>query len=124
MQVGALFLLAIVAFGLMFGPSIVKQGIHSTTYEIVPIFFVAVGILVTTYRVTLRYQFGSGLLRCWWFGRLQWEHELASLRYVAERSTRGGNYLVFVWPEMKRSVYLFVDDFRKLEAKGNLDKSQ
>jgi len=50
---------------------------------------------------------------------LQWQQELASLRFVEERKTSGGNYLVFTWAENKRNAYLLSDDFANLGSRNN-----
>lgn len=119
MHTGAGLLVVALGFGAILGPDIAKHGYRLSSYEIMPIAFVIAAALVILYRATLRYQFDNGLLRCWWWGRLQWQQELASLRFVEERKTRGGNYLVFTWADKKRKVYLFADDFTKLGSKNN-----
>ena len=113
-RAGAQILLALVAFGAIAGADIVKHWSHPSFWNIFPISGFALIIAIALYRLLLRYQFDHGMLRCWWFGRLQWEHDLGSLRRVEERRTRGGNFLVFVWDDRQRNIYLYTEDFANL----------
>jgi hypothetical protein len=59
-------------------------------------------------RIGLKYVFGHGTVRAFnTWGRLMWSDDLAGLIDVTFFSTRGVNVMRLVWPDRKRSLFLF-----------------
>jgi hypothetical protein len=115
-QTGVVTLVVLLGFGGILGVDIARHGGHWSIYDTLPIVVVIVMMLVVWYRVTLRYEFDKGVLSCRWWGYLQWQRELTSLRSVTECKTRGGSYLLFTWDDDERNVYLFPEELAKLAS--------